>query len=400
MPASRPMLIDRYLELGLRLGRHVDGFVDAYYGPVEVAARVAAEPIRAPSRLADDAAALLSDLDGGVDADAVDPARRRWLRAQVVGLRTSARSLAGEPIAYVDEVEQCYGVRPTFRDEDRFDAAHRRLDAVVPGEGTIRERVIAWREAQAIPVDLLPAVLHSLADDFRSRTASRFGLPEGEHVEWELATNQPWSGFNYYEGGRRSRVAINTDLPVLATSIGHLVAHEAYPGHHTEHVRKEAGLVESRGWLEESIFCVGTPQCLLAEGLADLALEVIAGERPDALVAEHLAAVGLTFDADVAAEVRAASESLDAVRANAAWLLHADGVAPDDVVAYVERWGLMPRPRAEKAVEFLTSPTWRAYISCYVEGLPLCRSWVDGDADRFERLLTEQFIPADLVVAR
>ena len=31
-----------------------------------------------------------------------------------------------------------------------------------------------------------------------------------------LETDKPWSGFNYYEGGLRSRVAINVDLPVLA----------------------------------------------------------------------------------------------------------------------------------------------------------------------------------------
>jgi hypothetical protein len=80
-----------------------------------------------------------------------------------------------------------------------------------------------------------------------------------------------------------------------------------------------------------------------------------------------------------------------------ALLLHDDGVDPDDVVAYGERWALLPRPRAEKAVQFLTDPTWRAYISCYVEGLPLCRSFVSGDPARFERLISEQMIPADLV---
>ena len=30
---------ERYLELGLRLGRHVDGLVDSYYGPPELKAR-------------------------------------------------------------------------------------------------------------------------------------------------------------------------------------------------------------------------------------------------------------------------------------------------------------------------------------------------------------------------
>ena len=47
-------------------------------------------------------------------------------------------------------------------------------------------------------------------------------------------------------------------------------------------------------------------------------------------------------------------------------------------------------------MEFLTDPTWRAYIYCYVEGLPLCRRFVAGDPARFERLLSEQLIPADL----
>ena len=195
----------------------------------------------APERLVADAAGLLVDLDAGVDAATVDASRRRWVRAQVVGLHTSARKLAGEPIGYADEVEWCYGVRPTFRDEDAFAAAHRRLDEALPGSGPIGERVIAWREAQAIPVEKLEPVLRSLAEDFRERTERLFGLPDGEHVEWELAHDQPWSGFNYYLGDLRSRVAINTDLPVLSTSIAHLVAHEAYPGHHTEHSRKEAG---------------------------------------------------------------------------------------------------------------------------------------------------------------
>ena len=393
------MIIDRYLELGLRLGRHVEGFVDAYYGPQQISERVAAEVVCAPELLAADAARLIADLDAGVDDDVIDARRRRWIRAQVLGLHTSARKLAGEDIAYADEVEWCYGVRPTFRDEQLFADAHRRLDAVLPGDGAIRERIIAWREAQAIPVPRLEGVLREIADDFRERTRTMFGLPEGEHIDWELASNQPWSGFNYYLGDLNSRVAINTDLPVLAPSIGHLVAHEAYPGHHTEHSRKEVGLVRQRQWLEETLFCVGTPQCLIAEGLADLALSVIAGETPETVMVEHLGPLGIGYDPGIAAGVRAASHSLDAVRANAAWLLHSDRRPIDEVVDYVERWSLVPRERAVKAVEFLTSPTWRAYISCYVEGLPLCRDFVSGDPARFDELITEQLTPADLVVA-
>lgn len=387
-------LIRRYLDLGLALGRHVDGFVDAYYGPPQLADRVAAEPPRSLRRIALDTRTLLADLDAG-EGD-LEVSRRRWLRAQVVGLRTSALKLAGEPIRYADEVESCYGVRPQHVDEDTFAAAHAALDEVLPGSGPLHDRYVDWRESQVVPVDVLPAAVASLSEDLRARTHELFGLPDGEHVEWELVSDKPWSGFNYYLGGLRSRVAINTDLPVLSLSLAQLVAHETYPGHHTEHCRKEVGLVRRRRYLEESIFLVGTPQCLLAEGLADLGLEIVFGARPEPRVAEHLRPLGVPYDAEVAARVSEAAQALGYVRGNAGLLLHEDGADPDVVVEYVARWGLLPRERAAKTVQFLTDPTWRSYMTCYVEGLPLCRRWVGGDPSRFERLVTEQLTPADL----
>jgi len=336
------------------------------------------------------------DLDGGAGEPDLGPDRRRWLRGQVVGLHTSARKLAGAQVSYADEVEQCYGVRPQRRDEEEFEAAHRRLDDVLPGSGPLSDRYTAWREGLAIPPEKLPSVIDSLAEDFRERTDRLFGLPEGEHIEWELVTNQPWSGFNYYQGGLSSRVAINTDLPVLSPTIAHLVAHEAYPGHHTEHSRKEVGLVRQRGHLEETIFLVGTPQCLLAEGLADLGLEILLGIRPEPLVADHLRPLGVPYDAEVVATVAQAGEALNNVRGNVAFLLHEDGASSDEALAYAQRWGLVSRDRAEKMLEFLTDETWRAYISCYLEGLPLCRSFVGGDPERFGQLLNDQLLPADL----
>jgi hypothetical protein len=394
--------VEDYLRLGLRLDRHVEGMVDAYYGPPALAAAVAAEPVVAPDRLASDARALLADLaagaalDGPASEDSAAPARRHWLAAQVAGLATTCAKLAGEDIAYADEVESCYGVRPSRVDEESLVEAHRALDEVLPGSGPLAERLMSWRDAHAVPVDRLPAAVASLAEDLRARTDELFGLPDGEHVEFKLVTDQPWSGFNYYLGNLQSRVAINTDLPVLSTGLAHLVAHEAYPGHHTEHTRKEVGLVRRRHWWEESIFLVGTPQCLLAEGLADLGLEVAWGRRPERTVAEHLHPLGIRYDTDVVAALAEAGEALGAVRTNAAFRLHEDGADPDTVIDEVARWGLLPRDRAAKAVEFLTHPTWRAYLTCYVEGFPLCRAFVAGDPARFERLLSEQLTPGDL----
>jgi hypothetical protein len=392
-------LVGAYLDLGLAAGRHVEGLVDAYYGPQALSRRVAVEPLRPPALLVEQARRLLADLDAGVPLDdhgSEDAQRRTWMRAQVRGLLTTARRLAGEEVSYVEEVEQCYGVRPRPVPEEVVAGARRTLEELLPGDGPVPERLIAWREAHAVAPDVLPSAISSLAEDLRRRTGDLFGLPEGEHVDFELVTNRPWSGFNNYLGGLRSRVDINVDLPVLSISLAHLVAHEAYPGHHTEHARKEVGLVRRRRYLEETIFLVGTPQCLMAEGLADLGLEVVMGRRPEPTVAEHLRPLGIRYDAEVVAAEAEAAQTLSALRGNAALRLHAEGADPDTVIDDLARLAMLPPGRAAKVVDFLMHPTWRAYIFCYIEGLRLCREFTGDDPSRFERLLTEQLTPKDL----
>ena len=133
--------------------------------------------------------------------------------AQVLGLLTTARKLAGEPIGYADEVEACYGVRPSRVDEEVLAAAHRRLDEVLPGDGSAGRAAGGLAGVARRPRRPAAAAIDSLAEDLRDRTRALFGLPDGEHVEFELVSNEPWSGFNYYLGELQSRVAINTDLP-------------------------------------------------------------------------------------------------------------------------------------------------------------------------------------------
>ena len=116
-------------------------------------------------------------------------------------------------------------------------------------------------------------------------------------------------------------------------------------------------------------------------------------------VASHLKPLGIPYDADLIAELAEAGEALGQVRGNAALLLHDQGAGVDTVVDYLSRWSLLSRPRAEKSVQFLTDPTWRAYIYCYVEGVALCRRFVAGDPARFARLISEQLTPQDLGAA-
>lgn len=390
--------VEDYLRVGLRLGEIHPDAVDAYYGPGELRANVRNEAPTDAATLRHQVVELIGRIDRGDDGD-LETQRRRWLRAQLVGLDTLTAKMSGVEISYSDEVEACYGVRPSLVPVDEISEVHRAADAMLPGSGSLAERLADVRNNHAIERDTIRPVLDALADNFRDRTRAMFGLPEGEHVEFELVTDQPWSGFNYYEGNLQSRVAINCDLPVLSSSIGHLVAHEAYPGHHTEHCLKEVGLVRNRGWLEESIFLIGAPQCLLAEGLADLGIEVMLGDDETRIVGEIVRSCGARHDDDVIDAAAALGEMSSRVRGNLGILLHDEQMPIDEVIAYAERWLLVDHARAAKSVEFMTDPTWRAYISCYVEGLPLCRTFVGGDPARYRRLLAEQLIPQDLTPA-
>ena len=377
------MDVERYLELCLRLGRHIDGLVDAYYGPAEIKERVDAEELRDPAALVQDAASLLEEAGDG------------WLGAQLVGLETVARRLAGEEIAFEDEVERCYGVRPEWVPEESFEAAHRELDEALPGNGSLAERYQAWREGDGLKGDALAVVFDGLAEDFRSRTKALFDLPDGESIEVDYVSDEPWTAFNYYLGDLRSRIAVNTDVPMTPDIVATLAAHEGYPGHHTEHAWKEQLQVRA-GRLEESALMVGTPSSLISEGIAELASEIMLGEDEEQVIAAHVEGTGVSYDPELSRTVKKARQPIGYVSGNVALLIHTRGGSEEDAVEYSMRWGLTTRRRAEQTVRFVTDPVWRSYISTYTAGEDLCRKWVAGDPARFKRLLTEQLTPADL----
>ena len=385
-------VVTSYLELCLRLGRHVDGLVDAYHGPPEISERIDAEEIREPSSLVHDAAELLTSLE----EDSLAETRRRWLSSQLVGLETVARRLAGQEVSYEDEVERCYGVRPEWVDEAVFDAAHRELDQALPGPGSLAERYQAWREGDGLHGEELAAVFQALIEDFRARTEALVGLPPGEAVEVEYVSDKPWSAFNFYLGGLRSRVEVNTDVAITPFFVTELAGHEAYPGHHTEHAWKEQRLVREGGGLEESAQMIGTPAALISEGIAGLAPEILLGDDEQQVTAAHVAQTSVAYDPDVSRAVQDAFSPLGRARGNVALLLHTRGASNEEAVEYLMRWALTSRKRAEQGVRFMTDPVWRSYVTTYTNGYELCRDFVGGDPARFKRLLTEQLTPADL----
>jgi hypothetical protein len=380
--------VERYLLLGLQLGRHVDGIVDAYFGPPELAAAVDAEPPVDPRALVSAAGALLGELEDC------------WLRDQVVGLRTYAGVLAGESGSYADEVEGCYGVRPTYTDEAVFTAAHERLEELLPGDGTLAERHERWQASSLVPADQVERLIWAVIEEARAWTGRMVELPDGEGVALEIVRDKPWWASCVYLGALHSRVAVNIDLPLSAIDLLTLAIHETYPGHHAERASKEHLLVRGRGLLEETLVLVPTPQSLVAEGIAVLAPEVLLGSEGGSAVAAVMHDAGIEFDLGHAFAVVRAHEPCRWAEVNAALMLHDDGASEAETQAYLKRWALMTPKLAAHMIRFFTAPTSRTYIVTYPAGRELCRSYVAGEPGRFRRLLTEQVRVRDLLEAR
>jgi hypothetical protein len=395
-------LLREYLLLGLRFDRIESGYVDAFTGDPGLRQAVSAEPAPAPASLVGQARRLLAALPDVPRSNGFDEARADYIAAHLRALVCAGRKFAGEDIGFVDEVHDYFDVRIAKGEEETYRQAHARLDEVLGDGGPLAERMQAHRAAEEIPPVRLAECIEAFSSALRDRVRAQYPLPDTETVDYQVVSDKPWSGFNYYLGDYRSTVAVNADVKQLMSNLPRLVAHESYPGHHTEHCRKEAGLVNRRGQLEQTIFLVNTPQCLMAEGLADLALYAAIGPRWGQWAAEIYADLGLRFDGQRAEAVSEATAALASVRQDAALMLHDEHRDPDEVAGFLRRWLLVDDTRARQMLRFLSSPLWRAYTSTYVEGYRLLRGWLDERpadvslAERFGRLLDEPLIPSAL----
>jgi hypothetical protein len=393
-------VVREYLLLGLRFDRVEDGYVDSFTGDPALRRAVDNEPPPDPADLARQAERLLAELPAGLE-----PARADYLRSHLRALACAGRKFAGEKVGFVEEVEAYFDVRIAKGDPEQYRQAHAKLDDALGGSGPLADRMVAYRAGEEIPPERLEACIHAFSSALRDRVRADFPLPDTETINYEVVSDKPWSGFNYYLGNYTSTVAVNADLKQQMSNLPRLVAHESYPGHHTEHCRKEAGLVERLGQAEQTIFLVNTPQCLMAEGLADLALYAAIGPSWGGWAGEIYADLGLRFDGERAEAVSEAAAALADVRQDAALMLHDEGRDVEDVVEFLKRWLLVNDERARQMLRFLSSPLWRAYTSTYVEGYRLLRGWLEARPDgvsltsQFGRLLDEPLIPSSLRAA-
>ncbi len=378
-PPTMNSIAERYVRLVLALGQHDRDYVDAYYGPPEWKTEAAGRK----TGLADIAAAaaeLRAQL-AAMPAAGDDMARLRheYLDRQLASLATRVRVLGGERLTFDEESRALYdAVAPTYP-ESHFQAILDRLDKRFPGHGPLVERYDAFRRDFVIPRDRLDKVFQAAIAECAERTRKHIALPAGEHFTVEYVTDKAWSGYNWYQGGFRSLIQVNTDLPIYIDRAIDLACHEGYPGHHVYNALLEQHLVRDRGWVEFTVYPLFSPQSLIAEGTANFGIEVAfpGQERVQFERAVLFPAAGL--DPSRAAEYYAAKDLVDQLSyaGNEAARRYLDGAIDAEAAAqWLERYALMPHDRAVQRVKFFDQ--YRSYVINYNLGKDMVRQYVEA----------------------
>lgn len=388
-------LAESYVKLALAAGVHDGDCVDAYYGPAEW--RAAAEAEKLPLA---EVRVRLAALEAGitrVDASGFDRPqgmRHAYLAKQVQALRTRLALVAGESLPFDDESRLIYDTIAPRHDTAYYDAVLADLDKELPGVGPVAERYQAFRNRFIIPPDKLDAVFRAAITAARERTLRKIPLPAGESFTLEYVTGKPWAGYNWYQGGARSLIQINTELPIYIDRAVDLAAHEGYPGHHVYSTLLEQKLLKERGWVEFSVNPLFGPNALIAEGTANYGIDV-AFPGAEKLAFERDVLFPLAgLDPELADEyhrVLALTKELS-FASNEAARDYLDGrIKADEYAARLEKYSLMEPARARQRIRF--SEKYRAYVITYNHGLKLVHDWVEararGDAGRRWEIFTE-----------
>ena len=394
-------LAESYVKLVLAVGQHDADYVDAYYGPDEWERQAdsASLPLPAIERRAQE---LVAEID---DSSTLDPRRKAYFLGQLRALVARVQMLRGTSFSFDEEARELYDVTPPVHTEQHFRDIVSRLDGALPGRGPVPERYVSYRNQFVIPPARVDAVVQAAIAAGRERTALHIPLPPNESFVVEYVTDKPWSGYNWYQGGYRSVIQVNTSLPIYAYRAIDLACHEGYPGHHVYNALLERTLVRERGWLEFTVYPLFSPQSLIAEGTANYGIELAlpgaernAFERdvlfplaglPPSSVDEYYAIQTLVRELSYAGN-EAARRYLDGqidATAAAEWL---------------ERYALMAPTAARQRIRFFDK--YRSYVINYNLGQDLVRAYVERmagpDADRrwdvFAELLASPTLPSSL----
>ena len=402
-------LAERYVRLALALGEHDADYVDAYFGPPEwrEAAKDNAADLATIVAQAEELAAQLRSIDTS-GSEFLLQLRQDYLVSHVSSLGAVARMRDGESLTFDEESKAIYGfVAPSFP-VSHYDEALTELDALLPGDGPLHERIYEFGLQFRIPPDKVEAVVRAGIDECRARTLRHFTLPDGEAFVLEMVSGNPWSAYNWYQGDGQGLIQIESSRPNTIADAIRLGCHEGYPGHHAFSSLLDYNFLQQRGWVEFSVLPLFSPQGVIFEGSGDFAERVAfpGSSRNEFLRETIMPIAGIdTAELEKNDRIQAAREKIRYAGIEAARKFLDGNWDREQTEDWLTRYALTPPEQIDAWFGF--TDRYRAYRINYVLGEDLVEAYVKrenpdgdeaGDWEAMAKLLS--YPPTPMLIAR
>ncbi|MFW9824237.1 MAG: hypothetical protein ACFFE4_14935 [Candidatus Thorarchaeota archaeon] len=105
-----------YIKLGLRINKHIDGYVEHYYGPPELKRAVDLEEKLSPRNLLNDCKTLMDQIKN----QGFEENRHKFLQRNLYSVQTILKKLNGENIPYLELIEELFDFKPILYDDNFF----------------------------------------------------------------------------------------------------------------------------------------------------------------------------------------------------------------------------------------------------------------------------------------
>ncbi len=394
-----------YVNLTLEAGTYEAEYVDAYYGPESLRDKARAHP-RSREALIIEARSLITKIDilkrENLDAD--NFARANGLRGALVAADTRLQMIGGTKFPFNDEARGQFATTPMLKPLSDYDPILAKIEGLVPGSGTLAERVDAFNERYLIPTEKLKPVFDAAIAECMRRTQQHIKLPAGESFTLEFVKGKPWSGYNYYQGNYKSLIQVNTDLPIRVSRAVDLGCHEGYPGHHVLNLMTEQKLVRERGWKEYEVNPLYSPTSVISEGSANYGIDLAFPGREKLKFEQDVIYPLAGLDPKTAEtywKMQQATDALAGARLTIAKMYLNGEITRAKAVELTQKYLLVSPARAEQSVGF--TDHYRSYVINYGWGKDLVQGFIERGSpntktrwQRMEQILSEPTLPSDL----
>ncbi|MEO5897547.1 MAG: hypothetical protein ABIS06_17795 [Vicinamibacterales bacterium] len=395
-------IAEQYVRLVLAVGLHDPDYVDSYYGPAEwkPSTKAGLDELRVRTQSLQEE---LKKVSSG--SESLESLRHNYLIQQLTAVAFRISMLSGTSFPFDQESRYLYDATAPTQPESHFNEVLAELEKRFPGKDPLVERYDAFRRPFVIPKERLDQVFQTAIAACRERTARNITLPEGESFTVEYVTNKSWSGYNWYQGGFKSLIQVNTDLPIYIDRAVDLACHEGYPGHHVYNALLEQHLVKDRGWVEFTVYPLFSPQSLIAEGTANYGIQVAFPGDQRVQYEQQVLFPAAGIDPSRAREyyeVQALVDKLAYAGNEAARRYLNKEIDAAQAAAFLEKYALMTHDRAAQRVRFFDQ--YRSYVINYNLGKDMVRDYVEKRAageparrwQEFAALLSSPRLPSGL----